>query len=296
MPPRFVPPPGPALDLEEVIARLEEGGVDLSHPDRVEAGAALLAGLAQNPDFLGDRIIAALKQGYGDQANANRYSAQVFLLHRSRRRWYMRANMWPAERDAAYIATGPRPFAYDLPHDHHFTFLTVGYFGPGYVSDYYEWNGEVAEGLIGEDARLRFTGRHVLSPGTVMLYRAHRDVHRQLPPASLSVSLNIMEEGEGVAWRDQYIFDLDAGRIVERPTISPTEMLLRAAVHVGANGIDLADQFARSHPVARARSSAFAALAGAAGNEADRRAILERGLSDPHARVRADCASWLELA
>src|SRR3546814_8852940 len=69
----------------------------------------------------------------------------------------------------------------------------------------------------------------------MMLYRAHRDIHSQLPPESLSVSLNIMDEGEHVPWRDQYIVDLEAGTIAKRPTLTSGEMLLRCAVHLTDN-------------------------------------------------------------
>lgn len=45
---------------------------------------------------------------------------------------------------------------------------------------------------------IRFVERSNLAEGRMMLYRAHRDVHSQLPPESLSVSLNIMDEGEHI--------------------------------------------------------------------------------------------------
>jgi hypothetical protein len=128
-----------------------------------------------------------------------------------------------------------------------------------------------------------------------MLYRAHRDIHSQLPPESLSISLNIMEEGEHVPWRDQYIVDLERGTIAKRPTLTQAEMLLRGAVHFCAEGVDLADQFAKHHPVPRVRANAIAALAAVAEGDA-RAAMLERGLSDQDARVRDDCARWLRLS
>ena len=124
----------------------------------------------------------------------------------------------------------------------------------------------------------------------MMLYRAHRDIHSQLPPESLSVSLNIMDEGEHIPWRDQYIVDLEAGTIARRPTLTPTEMLLRCAVHLTDNAKDIAEHFARAHPVPRVRANAIAALAAVTDN---REAILECGLADPDARVREDCVRWL---
>lgn len=281
------------LDYAEVIARLEESGVDLADADALPRYAALLAGLSANRSFLADRVLAELKASYGRQLDDNRYSAQVLLLHRSGRRFFLRANLWPAARDYAYAASGPAAFSYEVPHDHNFNFLTIGHLGPGYVSDYYEYDAERVDGRLDEPMGLTFTERSSLSEGKVILYRAHRDIHSQYPPDSLSISLNIMEEGEHVPWRDQYIVDLDRGTIARRPTISQAEMLMRCAVHFCAEGVDLADQFAARHPVPRVRANALAALAAMEPDPARRTANLERGLADPDPRVRDDCARWM---
>ena len=42
-----------------------------------------------------------------------------------------------------------------------------------------------------------------------MLYRAHKDIHLQLPADAMSVSLNIVETSHSIAFRDQYRFDLE---------------------------------------------------------------------------------------
>lgn len=296
--PRLIDPPaGPALDLAEVAARLDESGVDLSDEASIARCAILLAGLSRNRDFLADRVIAALRASYADQLEINRYSAQVFLLHRGPRGFYLRANLWPAASDAVTVASGPAAFSYDVPHDHNFSFLTAGYFGPGYVSDYYDYDAEAVDGRLGEPLNLKFVERSSLGEGKMMLYRAHRDIHSQLPPESLSVSLNIMDEGENVPWRDQYIVDLGPdgrGTIARRPTLTSGEMLLRCAVHLTENGKDVAEQFARIHPVPRVRAGAIAALA-AVEEGAERAAVLERGMGDADARVRDDCQRWLAI-
>ena len=293
--PRLIDPPArPALDVEEVTARLDESGVDLTDEASIARCTDLLAGLSRNPDFLADRVIAALKASYTDQLTLNRYTAQVFLLHRSPRGFYLRANMWPSQRDAAFAASGPAAFSYGVPHDHNFSFLTAGYFGPGYISDYYDYDPETVDGRLGEPLDLKFVERSSLSQGKMMLYRAHRDIHSQLPPPSLSVSINIMDEGEQVPWRDQYIVDLEKGTIAKRPTLTSSEMLLRCAVHLTGNGKDVAEQFAKAHPVPRVRANAIGALAAVEEGSA-RAATLERGMADSDARVRDDCRRWLAL-
>jgi hypothetical protein len=294
MPRPITPPAAPEIDLAEITARLDESGVDLTRDESLAQCAHLLAGLARNRLFLADRVIAELKAGYRDQLAESRYSAQVFLLHRSRRGWFLRANLWPAATDAVTAASGAAAFAYGLPHDHNFHFLTTGYWGPGYVSDYYDYDPEAVDGRLGEPMNLKFVERSALGEGKMMLYRAHRDIHSQLPPEQLSVSLNIMDEGEHVPWRDQYIVDLEHGTIARRPTFTPAEMLLRCAVHLTEEGKDIAEHFAKAHPVPRLRANAIAALA-AVEDGAGRAAVLERGMWDSDARVRDDCRRWLTL-
>src|SRR3546814_11544435 len=117
MPRPITPPAGPDYDLETVAASLDESGVDLADEASLAQCAHLLAGLARNPRFLADRVIAELKASYAHQLAANRYSAQVFLLPRSRRGWFLPANMWPAAGDADSAATGPQALSFALISD-----------------------------------------------------------------------------------------------------------------------------------------------------------------------------------
>ncbi|MFX9061834.1 hypothetical protein ABTN34_19000, partial [Acinetobacter baumannii] len=64
------------------------------------------------------------------------YGAQAILLAPPNGNYVLRANCWPARDDAIVRASGTAPFFYDMPHDHNFPFLTYGYLGPGYWSDY----------------------------------------------------------------------------------------------------------------------------------------------------------------
>lgn len=292
MPRPITPPPGPPLTLAQVTATLDHHGVDLTDEVSLQRCAAALAGLQRNRDFLADHLIAALTSDAADPQPASRYSAQVILLHRSPRGWYLRANIWPAATDAAYAASGAAAFSYGVAHDHNFNFLTIGYFGPGYVSDHWEVDPEAVGGCHGEPLNLTFTGRTQLGEGQMLLYRAHRDLHCQHPPETLSVSLNIMDEGDHVPWRDQYIVDLDSRTIARRPTTTSAELLLRCAVHLSPEAQGIANHVAQTHPVPRVRANAIAALAAVAKGEG-RGAVLERGLRDADARVRDDCLRWL---
>jgi hypothetical protein len=109
--------------------------------------------------------------------------------------FYLRANVWPSRDEHMVRASGTGPFAYGLAHDHDFDFLTFGYFGPGYWSDYWEYDYARVAGAIGEPAGLRFVERARLEPGQAApLPRAPRRPFAA-PPDALSVSLNVVHAG-----------------------------------------------------------------------------------------------------
>ncbi|ATY33157.1 transposase [Sphingomonas psychrotolerans] len=263
---------GTAIGLDGLVEALDRADFDARDEDSIAALGPLLARLGRNPDFLADLAIDELKRRCEGQHRGNGYGAQVFLLRPPNGRYVLRANFWPARDDPLVRASGPAAFYYDLPHDHNFPFLTYGYLGPGYWSDYFEYDVDALAGVPGEDAGLRFVERSRLEPGKLMLYRMRRDIHVQLPPDAFSVSLNILGADPTQPWLDQYRFDIARGVIAEGLTCTGAEALLAVAVHIG-NGADLAAAFARNHPCERMRVTALDALTSALPSEAN--AIFE---------------------
>src|SRR3954471_22335190 len=168
-----------SISLGDLVEQLETAGFDPEDEDSIAAFGPALGRLARNRRFLGDLVVEELKQGCAGQLARNQYSAQVILLHGGASKFALRANFWPSREDSVVVNSGTAPFFYDVAHDHNFSFLTVGYFGPGYWSDYYDYDYGEVTGFIGERAPLRFVERSSLSPGKVLLYRRHRDVHCQ---------------------------------------------------------------------------------------------------------------------
>lgn len=241
------------LRIEQCIARLDADGFDPADRRSLENAAELLAGLAANRTFLGDLLIDELA-GKGTDQETTAYGPQAIMLTPPGNGYFLRANIWPARDDPAYRASGAASFVYGLPHDHNFDFLTVGYFGPGYVSDYYEYDYESVTGDLGEAVDLRFVERSALSEGRVLHYRAHRDVHCQHPPESLSVSLNICAANPAQGWFDQYRFDVEEGRISGILNASANEVMLRMGVALGdGDAQNCAQHFARNHASAAVR-------------------------------------------
>lgn len=286
----------PAIGLEDLIASLDEPGFDPRDEDCFASFGQRLRQLAENSDFLADLVVDELEENCSAQSTRNHYGPQVFMLHRAGR-YAIRANFWPALTDAVVESNGAESFFYDVPHDHNFSFLTVGYSGPGYISDYYEYDYDSVLGMPGEKTGLRFIERSQLTPGKTMLYRAHRDVHSQLPPEALSVSLNILEQSASVPFRDQYRFDLKRQSVDSILTNTPVEALIDLCAALRSeNGMDLLDSFARSHPCDRLRYRSLAALASAQHTHDARCNVFEQGAASSNRYVAAMSARALTQA
>ncbi len=294
-----------AIELGELIEALNDPRFDPRDEESFVAFGPLLKQLANNRSFLADIALAELKDRCGRQSAGNRYSSQVIMLHRASEKYFIRANFWPSPRDSIFKASGTSPFFYHVPHDHNFSFLTVGYLGPGYWSDYYEYDYSGVVGLPGEQVDLRFVEKSRLEPGKVMLYRAHKDVHNQLPADELSISLNIMESSPSLPFLSQYRFDVATCTIAGILTRTATESLLAiAANHGGGNGRDLVESVAARHPCDRIQFAALRELAAAAPDLDSGLELLARGRASPDAfvagmsahesaRIEA-CRAWIE--
>ncbi len=274
-------PSDDACTLPECIEALGTLGFDSDDPASTRMAADWLRRLANNRDFLGDLLVDRLA-GRGGEDIASGYGPQALVLSRPQgnrpNAAFLRAAIWPSPRDHVFQTSGAASFVYGAPHDHNFDFLTVGYFGPGYESDYYEYDYAAVAGYPGEDAGLRFAGRSTLSPGKLMLYRRHRDVHSQLPPESLSVSLNVMRLDPAQGWFDQYGFDLERGTVARLLNPHASEVFLRVAVASGTAGaLDFADWVGTAHPSDRMRLASYEARADLCADLAEADAVWRAG-------------------
>jgi hypothetical protein len=274
-------PSDEACSLPDCIEALAECGFEAEDPESTATAASWLRRLANNRDFLGDLLVDRLAER-GREDIASGYGPQAIVLSRPRDNRpgaaFLRAAIWPSPRDHVFQTSGAASFVYGAPHDHNFDFLTVGYCGPGYASDYYEYEYEAVAGYPGEEAGLRFVERSVLSPGKLMLYRRHVDVHSQLPPTSLSVSVNVMRLDPAQSWFDQYGFDLERGTVARWLNPLASEAFLRVAVASGAAGaLDYAEWVGSAHPSDRMRLASFEARADLCGDPADADALWRAG-------------------
>ncbi|MBX7513179.1 transposase [Qipengyuania sp. GH38] len=249
-------------DLHECIEMLSTG-FDPEDEDSLKNASLAMRRLVNDRSFLADLLIEQLKENHRGGGQESGYGPQAIVLSPNMGSFFLRANIWPSEDEACVRASGAKAFVYGVPHDHNFSFLTAGYFGPGYLSDYHEYDYEDVAGFRGEQAGLRFVERSALSEGRMMLYRAHRDVHAQLPPDRLSVSLNIMHVDPAKGWWDQYGFDLDSNAVTGILNPTSTECFLRCAIGIGTEeALDFAEWVGTSHPSDRLRLASYEAWCG----------------------------------
>lgn len=243
------------LSIEDYVEYVS-AKVDLRDIDSLAESASKLRALANDRSLvvsqLNDRIQAAVRAGTDP-------SAQTLILGKGKG-FYVRANIWPAMADLATRAYQDQT-AYNLAHDHNFTFLTVCYAGPGYETEIYEYEYDKVDGFIGEPVDLRFLEKVRFGSSAVMLYRGSKDVHIQFAPPELTITLNLMVQSEVV--RDQYHFDL-ARRVITSgldAQAAARTSLMAIAGHVGnATSVELLEELALRHPCRRTRLAAYEAI------------------------------------
>ena len=196
------------ISLDEFFDTFRAANVKAGDDASLLSHASLLARLYPNRKFLADVLISRLEAMWGEDYRATATSQTVNLGDLGNGH-YLRMVFWPSRTDEFFERCDSSVFYYGRPHDHNFSFLTLGYDGPGYDSDYYVIDEDTSNWHPGSPAALESTGRKRLNPGEIMFYQRHVDVHSQLPPDENSISINIM----GVATRGtgghQFIFDED---------------------------------------------------------------------------------------
>ena len=222
-----LPPDSDTISLEEYVEFIDSAPYDFSsHADLIDS-AKFLKKLSNNKNFLLDKMFDELKTLANFQ-RTNYYSPQVFMLHTAKK-YFVRANVW---RPLSQVEKSIKGFQYDICHDHNFDILTVGYFGPGYRSRSYMYEQRGVVGLLGEKVALIPGGIFTLSEGRIALYRAKQDVHIQLPPDDISVSLNLIPKNDRIR-ELQFQFDENSSRICRYLQASGSELVVRLAGILG---------------------------------------------------------------
>ena len=135
-------------------------------------------------------------------------------------RYSVRMNFWlPLQEQPNFLTPSERFFSYNYPHDHNFSFLTVGAYGPGYDTLIAEYDKSNTVGYHNESVELNNLRRETLTPGKVMFYEGSKDIHTQLPPNKFSVSINLLLHKIADRETPQFKFDIEQGKIVKEENI-----------------------------------------------------------------------------
>jgi len=266
------------IGIEEYVDHVQ-AEVRLSDYDSLAASASALRELANDRTVVVKKLNERIEDFLTDGAIP---SSQSILLGRGKG-FYVRASIWPAINEIANGGAYQDQLAYNLAHDHNFTFLTVNHLGAGYETEIYEYDYESVQGYIGERVALRFLEKIRFGGGAVMLYRANKDVHVQYAPQELTITLNLMVAPETVLMRDQFFFDLSTCTIASYPAEIATSRRASFVTLAGflgdADTRQLLDDLAVSHPCRRTRLAAVEALCRQDPKAAER--TLRRAADDP---------------
>jgi hypothetical protein len=220
------------IDLEEFGAKMSRA--EFTRAEDLCDAAEVFAALNANRSLLVDYLNRSLR-AWRDGRLAGEYTGQVFVLLDAER-YYVRANVWLPPAYATLPTAGEaNQFFYGLPHDHNFSFMTAGHYGPGYRTQIFEYDGVSRTPKIGEPVDVRFLEDTSLEEGKIMVYRASTDIHIQHPPAAFTISLNLMSKNSVEFARTQCLFDERIERVAKhsRGAESVRENFLTLAALIG---------------------------------------------------------------
>lgn len=281
-----------SIELDEFVDHCERY-VDVNDVDSITAVAPMMKALSNNRNLLINQINKYFRDP-SKLADLNSYSSQSLILE-DRRDFYIRANTWI--RPSAYDGDDSWEktlYSYGYAHNHNFSLLTVGYFGPGYYTDIYDFDDDDVVGYAGEPVKFEFLERVKLEPGKVLFYRRVKDIHIQIPPDDVSVSLNLMPIESELGLTEQYSFNLETRSIsaLVGSQIAKQVDMLKLAGSVGdENTLDLILHVAMNHPNHNTRLGALHAASHLRPEEAEH--FWNEGLRDRSDAIRASARSAL---
>lgn len=282
-----------SIEPEEYIEWVDRN-IDANDPSSIQESAPKLLALANNKHLLIDTIRAPLQRMASGLQLDNPYTDATFMLSHVlgstyKQRFAVRANIWTAPKlRGNSMDYETKLYAYENAHDHNFDFLTVGYFGPGYTTKVYEYDSSKVDGILNEHVDIRFLEETTLPPGKIMFYRHGLDIHTQIPPTALSVSLNLLVMNRELqAYSQQYQFDIDRQCIsayVYGYTMNRVSLMEFAGDIGDDNTAELLERIARICPCPRTRAAAYRSLSMLVPSEIER--IHSMMCNDASALVR----------
>ena len=169
------------MKLNTFIERMTTYDLERDKPKIMED----LRQLSTNRTLLSEHLYTTIQQE-GFSTRNSLYNAYAFVLHYNDL-FTVRLGFWSPTSSKDESET----FIYDLNHTHDFEIYAVGYSGDGYTTVVREilGNSPIRIGkrpLLGEERILK------LAPGEILHMRPLYEVHKQLPPTTMSASLSLL--------------------------------------------------------------------------------------------------------
>lgn len=203
------------LSLEE--AKLRLAMLDTTNADFIANASNILKGIYNNRSIFDSPLSEAIRNQ--NQGKTFFYSPQSFFIATGTfscgSGFILRGNLWFAAKfENENRSMEDAVYSYENCHDHNFDFLTIGYSGPGYKTDLFRYEVDDVFGLTNEAVGLHPEGSAILGPSKVLYFARSRDVHTQLYPEEMSISINLLiQDREYIASSAQYEFDVARGTI-----------------------------------------------------------------------------------
>lgn len=249
-----------SIELHDFISFMNGLGVAIFDKRNSDVVARMMRKLCNNRLFFAEHLARVLRSD--KPLNNNHYKSRVFVVY-SCDYFMIRAVVWEPIKKLP----DDDMYAYKVCHDHNFDFYTVGYYGPGYRTILYKYNyGEVL-GYSKEHVDMTLLEDTTLDYGKVMMYTRNVDIHIQIPPPDLSISINLIGptyvHGGSMDRRinRQYDFDRENSTIVGRIKSSPDEVLLSIGAAIGGECVKLIENIAEHDASDIVRFKAIESLA-----------------------------------
>lgn len=200
------------INFEDLLIYFHDN-VNPEAPDQIIAQRHWLRRLASQKDFLKNIVSKAIER-VDNPVNDGFYSTGQSIVLGHRGPFVLRLNFWnQPSKNPAIRHIEMDALSYERAHDHNFNLLTIGCFGPGYVTDIFSYNRDSIEGKIGEEVALNSEGSFQLEVGDLLFFESCKDVHIQHIPTDFSVSLNLIAQTRKMLDQEQFFFDTDKKNI-----------------------------------------------------------------------------------
>lgn len=204
------------VSAEELLDFFHDN-VDPADEEALRQHRGLLYRYAGREGLLPELIARALREGHGDNPDGFMLTNQSIIVQ-SRGAYILRINFWThPSQNSLHHSREEALLSYETPHDHNFSLLSIGLYGPGYRTTVRGYDRDTVIGELGEKLPLGPPEKYQLGVNDMIFYGACRDVHVQHIPTELSVSLNLIAQDFEVYRKSQFTVDFADGKIIGYP-------------------------------------------------------------------------------